>query len=134
MSVVDHLDHPVDVMLVGGSRELIGAFDPQCFDVLEEACLNGSVNSLSGISGFARTADRFVIDVGDVHHAMHLVTAQLQMALEQILEDIGAKISDVRVAVDRRSARVDADLAPLGSSGSNSSILPRVGVKEAKRH
>ena len=41
-----------------------------------------------------------------IHHAMNLVTAQLEMSLQQIFENVGAKISDVREAVDRRPAGV----------------------------
>jgi hypothetical protein len=58
-----------------------------------------------------RAANRFVIHIGDVHDAMHLVAAQLEVSLKQILEDIRTKISDVRAAVDRWSAGVNVDLA-----------------------
>jgi hypothetical protein len=61
--------------------------------------------------GFARAADGFVIHVGDVHHPIHLVTAQLEMPLKQIFEDISPKVSDVGAAVNGRPTSVDLDRA-----------------------
>jgi hypothetical protein len=53
------------------------------------------------------------------------------MPLEQIFEDIGAKISNVRPTVNGRPARVDADLAFGGIAGFEFFDLARIGVKKA---
>jgi hypothetical protein len=42
-------------------------------------------------------ADGFVIDVGQVHHSIHLKTARFQMALQQVLKQKRSEITDVRV-------------------------------------
>ena len=132
--LADHLDHPVDVRLVGGSGEFIGAFDPQCFGVLKERLFELLGELRQRHFGFARAADRLVVDVGDVHHPMHLVTAQFQVALKQIFEDVSAKISDVCAAVNGRSAGIDADCARCRIARLEFFDLARVSVKEAQRH
>ena len=84
--------------------------------------------------GFASTANRFIIHVGDVHDAVHLIAAQFEMSLQQVLEDISAEVSDVRATVNSRSACVDADLAGSWIARLELFELPRVGVKETQRH
>ena len=79
------------------------------------------MNLASGTFGLARAADRLVIHIRDVHYAMHVVTAQLEVALKQIFKDVGAEISDVGAAVNCRPASVDADLARSRIAGANSS-------------
>jgi hypothetical protein len=68
----DHLDHSVDVPLVGGFRIFVGALDAQCSRVFEECLfeLFGKLSQRNG--GFARATNRFVLHIGDVHDAMHL--------------------------------------------------------------
>ena len=127
----DHLDHPVDVTLVSRGGKLIGAFDPQCFDILEERLLELLSKFPERNFRFARAANRLVIHVGDVHDAMDLVTAQFEMLLEQILEDIRAKVADMRAAVDRWPASVDVDLASGRIARLELFELARVSVKEA---
>jgi len=63
---------------------------------------------------------------------MHLVTAQLEMALEQIFEDVGAEISDVRPAVNGWAACVDTDRTFGGIARFELFDLARVGVKKAQ--
>ena len=130
----NHRDHPVDVTLVGGGGEFICAFDPQRFGIFKERLFELFGELRQRYFGFARAANRLVVDVGDVHHPMHLVTAQLQMALKQIFEDVGAKIPDVCAAVDGWSASVHADRPCAGIARLEFFDLTRVGVKEARRH
>jgi hypothetical protein len=80
---------------------------------------------------FPSATDRFVVHVGDVHHAMHFVTAQFKMSLKEIFEDIGAKVSNVRPAVNGWPARVNANLALGGIARFEFFDLARVGVKKA---
>src|SRR5437588_2518772 len=98
-------------MLVCGGGIIVGPLDPQRFRVFEEGVLELLGKFLEGGASFARAADRFVVNIGDVHDAMNSESARFEMALEQILENVGAKISDVGVAVNRRPACVDVDLA-----------------------
>src|SRR5881409_160431 len=103
----DHRDHLVDVALVGRTRKFVGTFDPQGFGVLLERLFELLGEFYERNASLARAANRLVIHIGDVHHPMHLVTAQLKMPLKQIFKDIGAKISNVRPAVNSRPTSVD---------------------------
>ena len=51
--------------------------------------------------------------VGDVHHALDVIAGETEVTVEDILHDIGAQISDVRVMVHRGSASVHTDLSRL---------------------
>jgi len=115
-------------------REFIRSFDPQCFDIFEERFFKLRGGFCERNSSLAGCANRFVINVSDVHDAMHFVTAQLKVPLEQILEDIRAEISDMSAAVDRWPAGVDVDLASGCVARLEILDLPRVGIKEPQRH
>ena len=130
----NHRDHPVDVTLVGGGGEFICAFDPQRFGIFKERLFELFGELRQRHFGLARAANRLVVDIGDVHHPMHLVTAQLQMALKQIFEDVSAKIPDVCAAVDGRPTGVDADCARRRIARLEFFDLARVSVKKAQRH
>ena len=56
------------------------------------------------------------------------------MPLEQILENVGAKISDVRAAVDRRPAGVHLHRATGRIERPELFELAGVGVEETQRH
>ena len=62
---------------------------------------------------------------------MHLVTAQLEMTLEQIFKNVGPKISYVRPTINRRPASVDTDGAVDGVARLELFDLTRVRVKKA---
>jgi hypothetical protein len=53
-----------------------------------------------------RLPDGFVVDVRQVHDLGDVVTEILQGAPENVLEEKGAEIADVREVIDRRSAGV----------------------------
>src|ERR1041385_2277541 len=105
----DHSDHSVDVTLVRGTWEFVSAFYPQCFGVSEKRLFELLGKFGQRHVGFARSTDRLVVYIRDVHHAMHFIAAQFEVPLEQILENIGAEISNMRPTVNRRSTRVDRD-------------------------
>jgi hypothetical protein len=58
-------------------------------------------------------ADGAVVDVGEVADVFHLVLAELEFeeAAEDVVDDEGAEIADVRGGVNRRSAVVEAENA-----------------------
>ena len=130
----DHRDHLVDVALVGRTRKFVGTFDPQGFGVFEERLFELLGEFYERNASLARAANRLVIHIGDVHHPMYLVTAQLQMALEQVFKDIGAEVSDVRAAVNGRPASVDTDGAFGRIARFELFDLTRVRVKKAHCH
>src|SRR5438552_19171912 len=89
----DHLNHLFDVTLFGSGGKLICPFDPQCFDILEERFFKLRSRFCERNSSLTSAADRLVINVSDVHDASHFVTAQFEVSLEQIFEDIPTQIS-----------------------------------------
>jgi hypothetical protein len=56
------------------------------------------------------------------------------MALKQIFEDVGAKISNVRPAVNGRPARVHPDGTRSGIARFEFLNFARVGIEKAKSH
>jgi hypothetical protein len=68
-------------------------------------------------SGFSGVADGFVVDISEVHHAEDMVSPGFEVALEQILKEIGAEVADVGVVVDGGTAGVHADRASLRIEG-----------------
>ncbi len=129
----DHLDHSVDVSLVSCSRIFVRAFDAQRIRVFEKRLLELFGEFSQRHASFARATNRLIVHIGDVRHAMHLVTAHFQVPLEQILEDVRTKISNVRAAVNSRPACVHLDESH-GIARVELFDLARVRVKEAQRH
>ncbi len=54
------------------------------------------------------TLDDLVVNVGEVHHLLHLPAAQTKSAPQQVLEQKSSEVSKVRRVVDCRSAGVQA--------------------------
>ncbi len=69
-------------MLIGCSRIIIRAFDPQFFRIFEERVFELLCKLLERNFGFARAANRFVIHIRDVHNAMNFESARFEMALK----------------------------------------------------
>ena len=65
---------------------------------------------------------------------MHVVTAQLELSLKQVFEDIGAEVSDVRTAINGRPAGVHEDRARSRIARLEFFEFARVGVKKTNRH
>src|SRR5208283_2650724 len=57
--------------------------------------------------------DDAVVHVGQVHHVGQLEAAEFQEAPQDVLENEGAEIADVRVVVHRGAAGVHADFPGL---------------------
>jgi hypothetical protein len=79
-----------------------------------------------------RAADRLVVHVGEVHHELHLVAAELQVAAQEVREEERPHVADVRRGVHRGAAGVHPDLA--GLQGDELFFAARQGVVEADRH
>ena len=74
-------------------------------------------------------ANRLVIDVGQIHHPLDRVTARFEMPLQQVFENIGAKIPDVRVAVNGWPAGVHLHRATIRIERMELLDLARVGIE-----
>ena len=113
----DHGDHARNVLRFGRCGESVGRFDAQRVEILEEGILEGLGEIGQRNTFFAGAADGFVVHVGQVHDALDVEPAVFKMALEKILEEVGAEIADVGVVVDGRTAGVDLDLLAVRIEG-----------------
>ena len=113
----DHGDHARNVLRFGRRGESVSGFDAQRREVLEKGVLEGFGEIGQGNAFLPGAADGFVVHVGQVHDALDAESAVFKMALEKILEEVGAEIADVGMVVDGRSAGVDLDLLAVRIEG-----------------
>ena len=114
--------------------KVVGVLDLQRVQVLEKRFLEWRGEFAQRKIRRPAAADRLVIHVGQVHHALDRVTARFEMPLQQIFENIGAKIPDVRVAVNGRPAGVHLHRATVRIERTELLDLARVGIEKTKRH
>ena len=100
--------HHLGDMLRGPGVDVRGQ-DPECPDVLEESLLVFSRVLAEGDPLEVGPADRFVVDVGDIHDVGGLETHEKEEPFEQVLEDVGPVVPDMRVVVDRGTAGIEFD-------------------------
>jgi len=128
LQTFNQLGHLLNV--VGGARVVLGALDPQSFEVGEKG-FDEAVGVIAQLdTGGLGLADGLVVDVGEVHDLGDLVTRQLQSAAQNVLEEEGPEIADVGVVVHRRPAGVEAHAAFL--EGLEELKTPGKGVVETK--
>src|SRR6266852_3580733 len=99
--------------MIRGADPMLRRLDAQRLAIVEECSYE-----LLGVipQTYARGSgigDNAVIHIRKVHHVVQLESTQLQEAPQNILEDEGAVIADVRIAVDGRPASVHAHFARL---------------------
>src|SRR4030095_4622137 len=85
-----------------------------------------------GHSARSAAPNRFIIDIGEIHDALNLIASKFQMPLQQILEDVSAKIPNVSVIIHRRPARVHASAIRLNRP--ELLDLTRQRIKKAQAH
>jgi hypothetical protein len=105
------IEHLLDVL--ARPRVLLGAFDPQRIEILEEGLYIRLGRLLQGQPLRGHPLDDLVLDVGDVHDLRHLEAEELEGAAQQVLPDVGPEVSDVGVVVNRGTAGVHTDLSGL---------------------
>ncbi len=126
----DELDHLVDV--AGGARVDVGAADAEGVEVIEEAAHDGLGELLEGDALAAGAIDGLVVDIGQVHDELDVEALPLEVPMEQVVEEEGAVVPDVRELVDGGTAGVHA-----GGAGLDRIELvegSRQGVVEPKCH
>ncbi len=104
LQAADQLHHPGDV--VRGARVHVRPGDPQRVQVVEEQLREGLRVLLQPHPLRVRPADGLVVHVGEVHHELHLVPPVLQVPVEDVREEEGAEVTDVRGGVDGGAAAV----------------------------
>ena len=89
-----------------------GLFEDAARAISSKKCLDIFFGVFAdGDSGGGGIVDDAIVHVGEVHHLDDAKAARKQKAPQDVLEDEGAKIADVREVVDRGAAGVDADFA-----------------------
>ena len=73
--LANHFDHARDIARFSRSRELICALEPQGLKIFEESLFKWLGVLFQWEIGLVRTANRFVIDIGKIHHPMHAIAA-----------------------------------------------------------
>ena len=58
--------------------------------------------------------DNLIVDIGDVLHVLHLIAAKLEVAPDDIEDDVAHGVADVGVVVGGNAADVHLDLVALG--------------------
>jgi hypothetical protein len=109
--LADHRDHLVDVL--GGSWHVGGAFDADALHRLEPDPLALGRDVLPRAILASGALDDLVLDVGDVRHEADLEPAPLEVAAQDVVDERGATVAEMRRAVHGGTAQVDADLARL---------------------
>jgi hypothetical protein len=84
---------------------------------------------------FAGALDGLVVDVSEIADVFHLVGAELELeeAAEDVVDDEGAEIADVRGGVDGRAAVVETENA-VGVRCAEFASLPRERVEKLDGH
>src|SRR5215469_9403837 len=78
---IDHRDHFGDVFRVGGGGIDVSVFNPQSTHVLEEGSREFFGELGQRNIGSAAVTDRFIVNVGDIHHAINGIAPGFEMPL-----------------------------------------------------
>ena len=101
----DHVAHRAQVRLVGGARAILDLLEPKRRRILVEGLDPGVGVSAQRDAGLLRLEDRPVVDVGEVHHAVHREPGEVaQGAAQHVDGGEGAEVADVAAGVDRQAA------------------------------
>src|SRR2546430_16523898 len=95
------------------ARIMFHPLDPQRVEILEEGLdvlLGELVDRLAVLGGLL---DDAVLDVSEVHHLGHAISLLEGDPAQQVLEEEGAEVTDVRYVVDGRTAGIHPTLARL---------------------
>jgi len=111
LQALDQRDHVVD--MIGSPNQLLGHFDVERVNVLEER-LDVLLREFADVdSGGGCRVNNAIIHVGHVHHLHHAIPLRAQKAAQDVLKHKGAEIADVGRGVDRRAAGIDSNLARM---------------------
>ena len=109
----DHRNHPDDLLGIGCCGIGFRRKEAQLLGILEKGLLEGAGVVGQGYSGRMGASDGFVVHIGEVHHAPDNKAPFLKMTLEEILEDVGAEVSNMGVRVNCRATGVEGEFLAL---------------------
>ena len=124
----DHFDHAREITRLGRAGIFVGAFDAQSLEIFKKSAFERFGEIVERNLRFPCAADGFVVDIGNVHYPMDLEATRFEMPLQQILENIRPKISNVRLAINGRPAGVHRNVWWIERG--EILQLPRVGVEQ----
>src|SRR5262249_33687370 len=91
------------------TRQNIGHLDIEPLQVFKELARIKPRVVVQALSRLFQSANDLVVDVGDVHHIPHVITAVLQISLENVDGDKCPEISDMDIPVDGGAASINLD-------------------------
>ena len=112
MEPLEYVDHGVHRFR--GSGNVLHFLDVQLFQVSKKKGDETVGEFPEGEFFLPRSRDGLVVHVGDVHGMVHAEAAELQVPAEEVVEEEGPEVADVRVAVHRGPAGVDGDRRVVG--------------------
>ena len=109
LQAADHGQHLRHVF--GGARLMRGAFDAQGVGVLVQRVDHAVGQRTNGLAVLHGTTDDLVVDIGDVAHIGHAISAGPKPALHHVESDHGARVSQVAQVVHGHAAHIHAHMA-----------------------
>jgi hypothetical protein len=85
---------------------VIGRFDPERGQIFKERELEIFGEFGERDIRLVTASNRLVIDVGKIEHAVNDVPSGFQVAMKQVLENVGSKIPNVRERINGRAAGI----------------------------
>src|SRR6476660_4375996 len=132
--LLDHRDHGLDETLFRRRRKSVGALDLECVQILEERFLKRRREFAQRKMRSPAAANRLVIHVRQIHHPIDSEPTRFEMALEQVFKYIGAKISDLRVAINGWPALVHFHFATSRIERAEFLGPSRISIKKTDWH
>jgi len=118
--------------MVGGAGVDFRRFDFQGFQIVEKGLYVFLSVFLKGNALRSAVADGFIIYIGDVLRLGDFEAFELEIAAQNIFEDISPEIADVRIVINRGPAGVDLHFA--GDKGDEFLFAAGEGVVEVEGH
>ena len=100
----DHLDHIGD--MIGSGRVMLSRLNVEYFEIFEKSFFVDRGEVIEAHARLLRIANRFVIDISQVHNLSDFEIIELDDATQEVFENISAEIADVGVVVYRGSASI----------------------------
>ena len=112
MPLLQETLHDRDLLrdVLGGAGHHIWFSHAECLHVGPEDALPTIGEGANLYPLIGRRANDLVIDIREVDHPAHRMSARAQPADEKVGEEEAPEVSNMRWAIDGRAARVDADL------------------------
>src|SRR5205085_52745 len=116
------------------ARSLVRHAEVESLKIFEECSFEFAREIAQGHFGFFDPLDDFVIHVSDVHHLSDLISFELKITPDEIAENEGAPVPNVRKIINSWRTAVQAALFSGGIQRDELLDRPRQRVAELQRH